>query len=1626
MKFLVMNAIRLFRINEEFPRAKRIGIYFLCTFHFLSFFQGSLQAQSALGPTQAISKFLNGNLPAITPGEAGSTSFSIVPAYPNLTFQDPLVITPHPRENQLFVASRQGKIERFEQVENVASKQVFLDLSEETAVVWDGGFLGMAFHPEFGQEDSPNRNFFYTYYCAKSDDGTWGPAGCGEKCFTCENDAEWSGSYLRLSRWEVNDGSLIVDSSSELRMVNIRLYGGTHRGGGLTFGNDGFLYCTIGDQARHVTAQSIESNFEGGVIRIDVDQQGGAISHAPRRRMGVHTGFSDESTGIGYYIPYANPWQDTENGLFEEFVQIGNRNPHRMTLDKVTGEMWIGEIGQSSREEVSKLRIGSNAGWPIYEGNLFRQVYNCSAHTLPLSELGTYNPPVADFLRDEANSIIGGYVYRGSAYPSIYGKYVCGDYAQNKLFLLTEQADGSYQKEEFLSFAPGSLITFGQDLQGNLYMGRQSSSTTLYTLKGDSANPPAPSLLSQVGAFKDLGTLEPQEGVIPYEMVESFWSDGADKKRWMALPNDGGHDSPAEQIQFSEEGEWIFPVGSVLIKHFELGGKRLETRFEVHGEDGAYYYLSYKWNTEGTDATLLKSSLDETIEVNGTSQVWHYPSQTECQTCHSNAVNSTLGPRTRYLNTQITYPTTGIRANQLVSLSQAGILNTSISQSQAESFLTMASKDDPNASLEFKARSYLDLNCGYCHRPGTGIRAGFDLRLSTPLEEQNLIYGSLITDLGIEGARAIIPGDLEKSMIYHRSNSLNVNAGVAMPPLAKDKIDTEGVALLAEWIGSMEEESEPVDLDLVLNGDANQLSGGCTELTPNLAEKVGTAWYPIMVDLSKDFTASFNVTLGDQDEIRDQDEGGDGVTFLLQRQGTDLLSYTGGGSGLGASGVTPSLGIEFDTYNSGGPSERAEDHLSIFRNGDLSNVLSGPVCLKSDCSNAEDGSAHTVKVTWNASETRMAVFFDGKSRVDLTYDIVTNIFGAEEKVYVGFTAASGGAYNQQTICNFNISGSFLNPPNPPYDLSTGTLNHDSLTLRWKVNEGEEATIIGYRVYDAESGILVAYSEVTQVTLEGLTPNTAYSYYVVAVDEEGNESMPSEPFTTLTPPEPCTQSLSVSISTEPSSACEDNGKAEIQAEPSGGILEIKDEQDQMVDNVSTLTPGRYTYTYRLGNCIEEGWFSIDREEVPSVSLTVMEEVNIFEGPQVLLGGLPVGGEFSGPGVVDNVLFPEQAGVGLHPITYTYTDENDCVWQAKDTLEIVSRPVEQQSIFLPPIENKTVFDGPFKIEASSTSGLQVSLEVVEGPARIQGDSCILSGTSGIVMIEATQQGSEEVKAADPKRITFEVRKVEQALSFFLQDSVFALDGPFDPGIEASSGLPLTWGILSGPANIWGDKIKLAGVSGEVVLWASQEGNDQYLPSETYQFSFEVHRVAQYIQFEDIPPVTIDTNFIYLHSEASSGLEVGYELLDGPATLVDPNHLILWGEPGVIELKAYQPGDSTFLPAKDIFASIQVNNSESIQDSLSVNTKPLLNGYSKDIWVFPNPADKELFVQWDNPHIRLKHYYLHTIDGRLLQYKPLKEKGPGARFRINVTKIPRGTHLITLHDEEGRQYNLLWVKQ
>jgi uncharacterized repeat protein (TIGR03806 family) len=311
-----------------------------------------------------------------------------------------------------------------------------------------------------------------------------------------------------------------------------------------------------------------------------------------------------------------------------------------------------------------------------------------------------------------------------------------------------------------------------------------------------------PPLLSQTGVFSDTAKRIVNPGLIPYDLNVAFWSDGADKTRWIAVPRG--------QIAFSPSGEWRFPAGTVFVKNFDLATditnpsakRRLETRLLVRDADGGVYGVVYKWRADGSDADLLPAGESETIQVklqSGSSQqTWYYPSRQDCLTCHTANAGGVLGVKTRQMNRSFTYPS-GITDNELRTLNHLGLFAPVITADELHALPSLAAADDASRSLEDRARSYLDANCSQCHRPG-GTVANFDARYDTPLAHQALIDGPVLIDQGIDRPRVISPHDIWRSIAYMRTDT---NSDIKMPPLARQTIDRKGVQLLKEWINSL-------------------------------------------------------------------------------------------------------------------------------------------------------------------------------------------------------------------------------------------------------------------------------------------------------------------------------------------------------------------------------------------------------------------------------------------------------------------------------------------------------------------------------------------------------------------------------------------------------------------------------------------------------------------------------------------------------------------------------------------------------------------------------------------------------------------------------------------------------
>jgi len=393
--------------------------------------------------------------------------------------------------------------------------------------------------------------------------------------------------------------------------------------------------------------------------------------------------------------------------------------------------------------------------------------------------------------------------FRGSLYPELAGKYIFTDFVSGKLWTATKNGS-RYTIEQIGNVTGGwqdGINSHLIDSSGRILMaksaGPQHANGSIETLVpvGGVINNEPPALLSQVGAFTDLASKTPVDGCIPYELNVPFWSDGAVKSRWVCVPNDGSHNTAAEKISYSERGIWDFPAGTVFIKHFEMAANTtnptntfdLETRFLVRTAK-SYNAYTYRWNSTGTDATLDTGGgstfrFGQRTASGNFTRTWEYPPSINAST----VINSTLTAT----------PTT-----------------------------------DSRASLEDRARSYLDSNCGYCHQPG-GVRANFDARLTTPLASQGIINGPLLEHYGIDGEAVAVPGSPAQSILFHRANQTD---NLSMPPLSKGVIDEAGMQLLEQWIISLapgndsdgdgiEDSADAFPLDPLNDIDADQISG---------------------------------------------------------------------------------------------------------------------------------------------------------------------------------------------------------------------------------------------------------------------------------------------------------------------------------------------------------------------------------------------------------------------------------------------------------------------------------------------------------------------------------------------------------------------------------------------------------------------------------------------------------------------------------------------------------------------------------------------------------------------------------------------------------------------------------
>ena len=859
-----------------------------------------------------IGTYLNGNFPTDPPGV--DAVFSTVDAFPNVEFFTPFqIIFDTVVPGRVFVGEKHKGLVTFDTTGGGTNKQTILDLS---CIVTQGGgghgLMGFALHPEFAAN-----GYIYTWYRTIPDIN---PAS--------KVDLAGNGDcYRRLSRWTFDHMTGLVDMNSEVILINQFARSRIHTGGGMFFGPDGFLYVGVGDEGtccEQESTQRIDQWFFGGILRLDVDRRGGNISHPIRsqptdnRPVGLDTVLWPDSysnTGPdGYFIPNDNPWQEAAApyDTLEEFYAVGIRHPYTLSYDTVRNEIWEGDVGEASWEEINKVVKGANYEWPFLEAERVH-LTNLSYNPLTINDLvQPRQGPVIKLDRSASTGIIGGFVYRGSLHPTLQGKYIFGDHATGVVWTIDAEEQGLLTQDDidFIAQVPNSssgygIASFTSDAAGEVYIVKlngigaflDNSGGKIYKLQSQLVNnPDPPALLSQTGAFSNLANLTPTTGLIPYSTRAELWSDGAVKKRWIALPNNGTYNTADEQIEFDATEDWDFPPGTVLVKHFELPNDlgnptsttRLETRFVVIGATASEYYtVTYKWRENEAEADLLTTSDTRVIDIadgNGGTiqQTWNFPSRIDCKICHTISAGRVLGLNTYQMNTDYHYESGMFTANQVATLAAEGMFDVSVSD--ISDYISADSIGESGSTIEKQVRSYLASNCSYCHHPG-GTEMEIDLRFTTAFEDMNILDAEVQGSGSTPGNVNLRACNLSESEIYARITS---EAGNRMPQLGVAIRDTVLMDAVKDWILDMDLEG----LGYLKMGEVDQVDVGHDWVTINLdnnyTDPVVVAGPPSSVELAETTVRIRNVTSSSFDLRLDDWECG---TYDEKRNDPEKVAY---------------------------------------------------------------------------------------------------------------------------------------------------------------------------------------------------------------------------------------------------------------------------------------------------------------------------------------------------------------------------------------------------------------------------------------------------------------------------------------------------------------------------------------------------------------------------------------------------------------------------------------------------------------------------------------------------------------------------------------------------------------
>ncbi|HEY0042139.1 MAG TPA: PQQ-dependent sugar dehydrogenase [Flavisolibacter sp.] len=425
--------------------------------------------------------------------------------------------------NRLFIVQQSGAVRVYDPANGGLQATPFLNVAGIITYGGEQGLLSMAFHPQY-----ETNGYFFIYYNNLAGD-------------------------ITVARYQATGTSNVANAGSGVVLLSIPKRFDNHNGGHLQFGPDGNLYFATGDGG---SGNDPDNNAQdstkllGKMLRINVD---------------------NFATPPYYTVPASNPFYNTAN--FDQRIWArGLRNPYRWSFDRLTGDMWIGDVGQGAKEEINftpgTSTGGENYGWRCYEGTI-------RTPGVPACDPVNYHPPIYEYNNPAsgASSVVGGYVYRGTEYPFFQGYYIAADVYSGTAYLLKAIGSGGFSTR-IVSGLPNFVVGFGESENGTLYAVQQSTGT--------------------------VHKIIPNAAILPVQL-NSFTgqqNNGANELRWT---------SASEQtlvkyiVEYSTDGNSYTSIGEVLASRNANGAMYSYThhtaskatafyRLQLVGQDGSRSY----------------------------------------------------------------------------------------------------------------------------------------------------------------------------------------------------------------------------------------------------------------------------------------------------------------------------------------------------------------------------------------------------------------------------------------------------------------------------------------------------------------------------------------------------------------------------------------------------------------------------------------------------------------------------------------------------------------------------------------------------------------------------------------------------------------------------------------------------------------------------------------------------------------------------------------------------------------------------------------------------------------------------------------------------------------------------